>query len=339
MKASKSVFWGAAMSLAGLGALLTAQAASAQSVRWNMSNEYPPASLAAQGDKEFADRLRERSGGRIQITNQFGGALGIKSADHFVAVEDGAVAIASTPTDKLLGVSPIFGLFSVPFLMPDVPRAKMLVESARKDLDAVFDKAGQTLLFTSPWTPSGIWATSPIRGVADLKSLKLRTFDASSTKTMSAAGVVAVQLTWGDVFPALSTGTINSVMTSDETGVSSKIWEHTKVFNAAGFSVGINLIHINKREFAKLGEADRKLVLDVAAEVETWAWQKGLDRQTQNFATMRQNGVTIVEAMPDDVVQQLQAAAAPLRADWEKAFGVEKGKAILAEYEARKARR
>lgn len=329
----RMMFATVALSLAtGLGRV------EAQTIRWNMANEYPPAALAAQGDKEFADRVREKSGGRLQIQNQFGGASGIKSADHFTAVEDGAVALASTPTDKLLGIAPIFGLYSIPFTMGTVPEAKLLVDLSREYLVEIFEKANQRLLFTSPWTPSGFWAKSQIRDVASLKSLKLRTFDGSSSKTMSAAGVVAVQLTWGDVFPALSTGTINSVLTSDETGVASKIWEHTKVFNAAGFSIGINMIHINKRELAKLSSSDRAMLLEIARDVENWAWQKGVDRQKQNFETMRANGVTIVERLPGDVMQQLQAAAGPIRADWEKAFGVERARKLMADYEARRAK-
>lgn len=305
----------------------------AQEVKWNMSNEYPATSLAAQGDAEFAKRVGEATEGRVQITNLFGGASGMRSTDHFTAVEDGALALASTPTDKLLGIAPVFGLFSIPFIAPSVDHSKRLVASAREELEAAFADAGQLVLFTSPWTPSGIWANAEVKDVAGLQGLKIRTFDESSTQTMRAAGVTAVQLTWGDVFPALSSGMIDSVITSDETGVSAKIWEHTKVFNAAGFSVGVNVIHINKEAFEQLSAADQEAVKKAAAEVEAWAWDKGLERQKSNFATMRENNVTVVEAMPEPVMQHLQKAASPLRDKWIEAMGTDAAEAILSRYE------
>ncbi|WP_157961750.1 TRAP transporter substrate-binding protein [Acuticoccus kandeliae] len=309
------------------------QPAAAQSVRWTMSNEYAQSSLAAQGDLEFAKRVAEATDGRVTILNQFGGASGMRSTDHFAAVEDGAIAIASTPTDKLLGIDPIFGLFSIPFLTPTVPDSKRLVALARDDMAKVFDNAGQVLLFTSPWTPSGIWAKTPITDVASLQDLKTRAFDESSALTMRNAGVSAVQLTWGDVFPALSTGMINSVLTSDETGVSTKIWEHTPVFNAAGFTIGVNLVHINKDQFEQLSAEDQAKVREIAAEVEEWAWQQGINRQQNNFATMRDNNVEVVETMAPDVMTHLQTAAAPIRDAWVEKVGADTADRILGAYE------
>jgi TRAP-type C4-dicarboxylate transport system substrate-binding protein len=313
--------------------MLAGTAAHAQ-LKLNMANEYPAGSLVGQADSEFAKRVHEQTQGRVQIANQFGGAAGIKSADHFAAVEDGAVAIASTPTDKMLGVSPIFGLFSIPFLMPSNKDAKRLVDVAKGELEAAFAGANQVLLFSEPWTPSGVWANISLSGVDKLKELKLRTFDASSTITMKNAGVNAVQLTWGDVFPGLSTGMINSVLTSDEGGVSSKIWEHTKVFNAAGFGIGINMVHMNKDQLAKLTPADRQILLKVAAEVEAWAWQQGAERQQTNFKIMREQRVEVVDPLPADVMKRLKDAAAPIRAEWEAAFGKDKARAILRRYES-----
>ncbi len=191
-----------------------------------MPNEYQEASLPGQADKDFGRLVGEYSKGRIKVVHHFGGALGYKSRDHFAAVEDGAVPLASTYAGTFIGMDPIWMYQSVPFLATKSSETRASVNTARPWINRAMGKGGQFMLMAEPWTPVGIWANKPITSIAALKSLKIRTYDANSTEAMRAAGASPVQLSWADVIPALATGTIDSVITSDEGGVSAKFWEH-----------------------------------------------------------------------------------------------------------------
>ena len=85
----------------------TAGVAISQEMAWDMPNEYGETSISGESDKVFAERLAENSGDRIVVTNHFGGSLGYKSKDHWAAVEDSAVQIASTYTGVFAGFAPI----------------------------------------------------------------------------------------------------------------------------------------------------------------------------------------------------------------------------------------
>ncbi len=51
---------------------------------------------------------------------------------------------------------------------------------------------------------------------SNLSGLKIRAWDASGTRTLKTAGAAAVQMSWADVVPQLSSGGIEAVLTSAE---------------------------------------------------------------------------------------------------------------------------
>ena len=141
---------------AAAAAVIAASAAGAQEIAWDMPNEYGETSVSGEADKIFAERLEQNSGGRIVVTNHFGGSLGYKSKDHWAAVEDQAVPIASTYTGVFSGFDPIFLLNNMPFVATNPLQSRTLLDAARPWYDEAFAKGGQMLLFTEPWTPVGI---------------------------------------------------------------------------------------------------------------------------------------------------------------------------------------
>ena len=96
--------------------LLAAAPAAAQTITWQMANEYPATSIHGEGDQFFARELSERSSGRIAITHSFDAALGYRSRDLLEAVARGAVPVADMYIGALGDIHPIFLLPSLPFL-------------------------------------------------------------------------------------------------------------------------------------------------------------------------------------------------------------------------------
>src|SRR5262245_20938799 len=143
--------------IGALAATLIAQSGAAQEFKFNLANEYPASSLPALADKDFADALKARSGGKIEVALHHNGSLGYKSRDHYNAVADGAVQLASTPFDKIIGLAPVYALQTLPFVTPTIDKTETLFQITRPYYEAAFNKANQTLLFGEPWTPSGVW--------------------------------------------------------------------------------------------------------------------------------------------------------------------------------------
>ena len=318
--------------VAVLTTALMARPSEAQEFKFNLANEYPATSLPALADKDFADLLKARSGGRIEVALHFNGSLGYKSRDHYNAVADGAVQLASTPFDKIIGLAPVYALQTLPFVTPTIQKTDVLFQITRPYYEAAFNKANQTLLFGEPWTPSGVWAKTRLGSIDDLKGLKLRTIDSIATKTFRDAGAAPIQMAWGDVLPALTTNVITAVQTSDEGGVSVKIWEAgAKYFNFIGYGMGISAVTMNLDAFKKLPPDLQKTVRDVASEIEKKYWTLVLTRVDGNKKIMAEAGAVFVDDVPKPVIDHLMKAGAPMLDEWKKQMGPDSEK-ILAEF-------
>ncbi len=323
--------WISKVVLALVALVFAAGVARADTINWNMANEYNDTSIHAEGDKFFSKTLEEKSGGKIKITHHFGGSIGFKSKDQLDAVADGALPIADTYVGPLGGIDPMFLLPSLPFLAQNAEEARRLYEIAKPEYEAVFAANGQILLYASPWPPSGFWAKKPLDSADALKGLKIRTYDANGTVTLKEAGAAPIQLSWADVVPQLSTGGISGVLTSAESGTNGKFWEHLSHFTEVNYAMPMNMVHINKGVFDALPEDLQKAVLDAAKETEERQWEAVVNRVAQNYAEMKENKVTVVDNVSPEFLSGLREAGKKALESWLEKTG-DKGAAIIKKY-------
>ena len=301
---------------------------------WDMPNEYGATSVSGEADTVFAERLAEATDGRIVITNHHGGSLGYKSRDHWAAVEDEAVPIASTYTGVFAGFDPIFLLNNMPFMATNPVESKALIDAARPWYQEAFAQGGQMLLLTEPWTPVGIWAKKRVGSAADMAGMKIRTYDANGTITLNNLGAAATQMSWADVLTALSTNTIEAVLTSEEGGLSAKFSQYLDHYHYVNFTMGSNMVHMNRNVFESLPEDLQQILLDTAAEVEEELWQRSADRIARNVQRLKDENVTVVQDIPESFIEELKAAGQQAIDEWREKIGPEKADEIVAAYQA-----
>jgi TRAP-type C4-dicarboxylate transport system substrate-binding protein len=314
--------------------LLSLTCAQAAQYKFDLSDEYQATGPTGEAEQHFKDLVAKNSNGQIEITLHLDGSLGYKSADHNAAVRDGAIAMASTPVDHLGGLSPIFDFQSLPFIAPTYANLRELTDVCMPFYKEQEANQNQIILFTEAWTSTGLWTRKPINSPADLKGLKVRAYEAIGTKTFLRAGAAAIQMSWSDVIPALTTHTIDAVLTSDEGGVDAKFWElGVKYFNSIGFQQGISIVTMNKDAFNKLPPDMQKVILDAAADTDKFSWDALNGRVDKNKQIMAGAGGVFVDQVPAVVIQALKDAGAPVLAEWKAKMGP-KAETILADYKA-----
>src|SRR5437667_11943318 len=242
--------------------------AQAQVVRWNMADEYPATSIQGEADARFAKEVAERSGTRIQVTNQYDAASGFRSKDMVEAVGRGAVPLGNTYMGALGGLDPVFLLPSLPFLATTAEQARALAEVARAAYEQALARHHQTLLFLSPWPPAGLWAKGPVTSAEALKGLPIRTADANGVPAFRAAGAVPVQISFSDAVPKLQAGELDAVLSSGDGGAGARLAEVLKHFTAIEYALAMSMVTINADAWRALDPESQTAVLTAAAATE-----------------------------------------------------------------------
>ena len=219
--------------------LCTAPMATA-AAKWPLAILWPAGNFSTQGTVQFAEKVKEGTGGNLVIEVHPGGSLGFKGPEMLKVIRSRMAPIGEMLLGYVAGTEPLMDFSTMPFLVANPDQAGQLGEIARPAVEKVFDKWGQKLLYWQFWPGAGIYSQKPIHALEDLKGLKIRTFNAVSTEWVKAVGGNPVSMPWGDVYMAMSTGAIDAVITSSTSGADGKFWEVMKYFTRLNFSFGCN---------------------------------------------------------------------------------------------------
>lgn len=312
----------------GAGALAAAAAhaqVSGPSYNWKMATGWPGGPIMEIGAKAFAERMEFLSGGRFKIQTFPGGGLGnaLKVPD---TVKNGLAECGHTWMGYDWGkdvTTVLFGGYAGSF---DTERMlHWLYEGGGVDLQRQFREETEGIVSMPLFIRTAevfVHSRKPVKSLADLKGLKLRTAGAwlEMSRELGAAPVTTAA---GDVFPMLERGAIDAV----EWGT---LWENeapgfykvAKYLSYPGVhqpTAPFELV-INKEAFGKLSENDRKLVEMVAKSVtlDTYLRVGAEDAKAIDF--YRKNGVELIH-LDDDV----QFAARKIGLEW-AAKNIKEGK-------------
>ena len=325
-------------SAVALSAIALAVPAASEAVKWDMADEYGENALTGQASKFCLEEIGRASGGTLDITYQGGGVLGYKSADHFDAVQDGAVQSAVTLLTQLGGIDPLFNLSSLPFIANTAEQVYDLWQIARPEYAKIFEDNNMIMLWAMPNPPSGIHAKMPITSPEAVQGLRIRTYDVNGTETLIAAGASPLQIAWSDLVPQLSTGGIDAVLTSADGGKQLAIWDYVSDFTELNYAMALFAAHVNKDEFDSLPEEAQAALMDTIDTCDAFNWQLMKDAVEISYTAMRENGmnVTLDDDVPQSVFDLLGDAGNLVKAAWIEETG-ERATRILEEFEASRA--
>jgi TRAP-type C4-dicarboxylate transport system substrate-binding protein len=316
-----------------VGLCLTApQGARAAKVQWPLAILWPPGNFSTQGAVAFAELVKERTGGELEIVVHAGGALGFKGPEMLKVIKDGLAPVGEMLLGFVAGTEPLMDFSTMPFLVADEAQAARLGQIARPYTDKLFDKWNQRMLYWQFWPGAGLYSQKPVSSVADLKGLKIRTFNALSTDWVKAAGGNPVSMPWGDVYMAMSTGAIDAVLTSTTSGADGKFWEVMKHFTRLNFTFGYSAVTVNKDALAKLTEAQRKAVLETAAEMDEAQRRRSAESDRTATARIVEGGIRVSE-MSSEFHKACAELARPIWKEWIAKAGPEAEK-LIQEFQA-----
>ncbi len=307
---------------AGLG---LAAAATAQT-KWDMPTPYPATNFHTENVVQFAADAEKASGGKLKITVHPGASL-FKAPEIKRAVQGGQAQAGEILISGYANEDPVFGVDSVPFLATSYPEALKLWKASRKAVEERFAKQGMMVLYAVPWPPQGIYSTKPIASIADMKGLKMRTYNPATSRIAELAGAQPVTIQAAELAQAMATGAVNANMTSGATGYDTKAWEVVKNYYDTQAWLPKNVVFVNRKAFDALDKATQAGVLKAAADAEARGWKVSEEKTKWYLEQLAKNGMNVA-APSAQLKADFRRIGETMTAEWLKNAGPD-GQAIV----------
>ena len=262
---------GLAMAAVAMGFTQGAIAQANYQAEYKMSLVLGPPTPWGMAGKIWADLVKERTQGRINMKLYPGVSLlqGDQTRE-FSALRQGVIDVAVGSTINWSPQVKELNLFSLPFLVPDYAGVDALTqgEVGRKIFEAV-DKGGAVPL---AWAENGFReltnSKKPIKSPEDLKGMKIRVVGSPLfSDTFTALGANPTQMSWADAQPALSSGAVD--------GQENPMYLYTmlkmqtvgqKYITAWGYMADPLIYVVNKDVWNSWTPADREIVKQAAID-------------------------------------------------------------------------
>jgi TRAP-type C4-dicarboxylate transport system substrate-binding protein len=312
----------AAFAVAGCGV------ASAQT-KWDMPTPYAATNFHTENVMQFVADVDKATGGKLKIQVHPNASL-FKANEIKRAVQGGQAQIGEILLSGYSNEDPLFGVDSVPFLATSYVDAGKLWAASKNAIEEKFEKQGMMILYAVPWPPQGIYSSKALNSIADMKGLKMRTYNPYTSRIAELAGAQPVTIQVAELAQAFATGAVNANMTSGATGYDTKTWEVVKNFYDTQAWIPKNVVFVNKAAFDALDKPTQAAVLKAAAHAESRGWKTSEEKTNWYLDQLRKNGMNVVPPSAQ-LKSDFEKVGATMTDEWMKAAGAD-GKAIVDAY-------
>jgi TRAP-type C4-dicarboxylate transport system substrate-binding protein len=311
--------------IVGVGAALSVSA----QTKWDMPTAYPPANFHTENIMQFVADVDKATAGKLKITVHANASL-FKAPEIKRAVQTEQAQIGEILISNYSNEDPVFGADSIPFLATSYADAAKLWKASHKAIDDRFAKQGMRVLYAVPWPPQGIYANKPLASVADMKGLKMRTYNPATSRIAELVGAQPVTIQAAELAQAMATGAVNANITSGATGYDSKAWEQVKYFYDAQAWLPKNIVFVNQKAFAALDKPTQDAVLKAAADAEARGWKLSEEKTKWYLGELAKNGMTVAPPSPA-FAGELKKIGETMTSEWIKQAGPD-GQAVVDAY-------
>jgi TRAP-type C4-dicarboxylate transport system substrate-binding protein len=287
-------------------------------VRWDVSLPWGPTEFHTVNAQNFAAEVKKATNDAVQMTVHPGGALGVRANETVRGVGDGVVPMAESAGFQNVGDLPLLGIESLPFLIANYDELQIMHSLVRATWERELERRGVGVLYMVPWPTQNFYFKKPIVTAADLRGVRMRTYDRVTAEMCTRLGMVPQQLNNPDVVPALASGRVDAVMTSGTTAAAQRYWEFLKHTYVTNHLWATNLMLVNLESWRRLPAATRTTIQDIAKRMEPEFWNVSKAEHATRMAELQRNGMTVEDPSPA-LVQAMRTATATMADDFARA--------------------
>lgn len=275
----------------------------------NQAEDYP----TTQGAYKFAELVKERTDGRIEIQVNAGGVLGDEKS-VIEQLQFGGVDFARVSLSPLAEFVPKLNVLQMPYLYTGPEHMwKVLEGEIGNDF---LNSFGDSDLVALAWYDAGARdfysSVKPIRNLKDMKGLKIRVQESElMIEMIEALGAQSVPMAYGEVYSALQTGSIDGAENNWPSYESTSHYEVAKYFTIDEHTRVPELQLIAQSTWDKLSEEDQTMIRECAQESAKYERKLWEQREKASEEKVRAAGCEIVELTPEEKAE-FQEAVTPM---------------------------
>jgi tripartite ATP-independent transporter DctP family solute receptor len=259
-----------------------------------IGSEIPLNDIVSQAPIRFAERMKQRTNDKIQITYFADSQLG-RWQQLLESVKTGSIAMMYSPA----GGSKEYYVIQLPFVFRDLDHAVKVMDGELRE-EWTKKHLEKTGIYIFGWEFSGwhsIFTTKvPVRTPADMKGMKFRVpQDANFIETFLAIGARPTPIPFSELYLSLRQGVADGLAVPLDPIIALKFWEVVKYGTLTHHMISAHLMHLNGQVWESLTPETRKIWMDTWKEV-TGELKKDLIKKEQDdVSLLKSKGITFTD--------------------------------------------
>jgi TRAP-type transport system periplasmic protein len=295
-------------SLLALGLALAASTAMAQGIQGRtlkLGYLVPPDHPLGQGAQKLAELIESKSGGKMKVKTFPASALGSEQQQQG-ALQGGFQELLVTGTVSVAPIVKETGLLDFLFAIDRPEQADALMDGPFGK--ALWAKLPEKGLMALANFDAGFRVVTnskrPIASAEDLKGLKIRVPpNPVYVEAFNALGANAVGLSFGEVYTALETKTVDGQENPYPQILSSKFYEVQKFASATNHAYTLAVALVSKKFFDKLSPEEQEVLRSAGVEATTFQRKVSRDVEAQARAALEAKGTKINDVPPAELAK------------------------------------
>jgi TRAP-type C4-dicarboxylate transport system substrate-binding protein len=267
--------------------------------------------------RRFADLVEKKSGGQISPKFIAGQSLG--SAQQVMEQHQaGSVDVFFSRPDWFTTNVKDFQVLTWGFTFRDREHLKKFLSSPIFDglRQQAVDKMGVRILAAAADQPRILYSRSAIKGVEDLKGLKMRVPGIKAyLELWSELGTVPTQIAWAEAFLALQTGGVSAAEADASGAYSQKFHIAAPFITRTNHLISAATLSINEAKWKSLSDKDKAVVQEAAQEALAWMSEEALKDSEVTLAKMAKEGATVIDVKNEPFAEKASAGVKRMEAE------------------------
>lgn len=258
----------------------------------------------------FAQEAEMRSHG-LKFRVHPNSSLDIKPREQLEALQSGKLEMAVYPLVYAVSKVPEFSLAGLPGIVPNLAASQALKSSEIFEvLQSIAERNGIRILALL-WNPGGFLARSQeISAPGSVQGLRMRVSDPLFGLMLKEAGATVTTMPSSEIYAGMKSGSLDAVVTTYETILSQKIYEHAKFATVGSPSLfmGFSPLVMSQSTWMKLTPEQQTAVEEAAAVADSYYEAAQRDVERRLVTTLKAAGVSVRSMSKEDYLAWMKLA-------------------------------